>query len=417
MGKLEDLRGQAEDRRQKLAAIFAEAGPDYDMDKVKAIDGDSQAKVDQIKALNAELDDLVKQAEDLQGLAGIKSHADDLTKTSTRLEHRSDETSTNTLAVRQQQKSLGELFTESAAYKSKNVAATLDVNVKTLFATDGGAIAYTGATAGWYPMDVRTSRLVDYALARQPLRVADIIPSTTTTSPSVTYYQEGAFSNSATAVTEGSAKPEAALVVGTVTEAVRKIAVLLPITDEQLADVPMAQGYVNNRLGFMVRQLLDSQILTGDGNAPNLKGILNRSSIQTQAKGTDPVPDAVYKAITKIRVNDFSEPNTVVMHPNDWQDVRLLTTADGIYIWGSPADAGPERIWGLQVITTTAETENTALVGDFNQAELAMRTGLEFATTDSHSTYFANNITVIRAELRAALLVYREAAFCKVTGV
>jgi hypothetical protein len=37
-------------------------------------------------------------------------------------------------------------------------------------------------------------------------------------------------------------------------------------------------------LGFGVNQRLDNQIINGDGNAPNLTGIVNKSGIQTQAK-------------------------------------------------------------------------------------------------------------------------------------
>jgi HK97 family phage major capsid protein len=98
--------------------------------------------------------------------------------------------------------------------------------------------------------------------------------------------------------------------------------------------------------------------------------------------------------------------------------VRLLRTADGIYIWGSPADAGPERIWGLPVRVTSNETENTALVGAFRpDAQIFRRGGVELAVSDSHASYFISNLLAVRAEERIALAVYRPASFCKVTGI
>ena len=198
----------------------------------------------------------------------------------------------------------------------------------------------------------------------------------------------------------------------------RQIAVWIPVTDEQMRDVSYISGYVNNRLTLMLRQRLSSQLIVGNGVAPNLEGLLTNASVQTQAKGADPTPDAIYKAMTAIRVTGRAEPNATVWHPNDWQDIRLLRTADGIYIWGSPADPGPERIWGLQVIQDTAETENTALVGDFaNFCELVMRQDIEFEVSNSHASYFIQFIQAIRASVRAAFPIYRPTAFCKVTGI
>jgi HK97 family phage major capsid protein len=106
------------------------------------------------------------------------------------------------------------------------------------------------------------------------------------------------------------------------------------------------------------------------------------------------------------------------MHPNDWQDIRLLRTADGIYIWGNPSDAGPERIWGLRVAMAQASTENTAIVGDFaNFSELAVRSGIDVQVSNSHSTYFVEGKVAVRADIRAAFVVYRPSAFCTVTGI
>jgi HK97 family phage major capsid protein len=169
---------------------------------------------------------------------------------------------------------------------------------------------------------------------------------------------------------------------------------------------------------FMVRQRLDSQILVGDGVAPNLGGILTTVGIQTQAKGGDPTPDAVYKAIVKVEVVGQAAPNAVIFHPTNWQDVRLLRTADGIYIWGNPSDAGPERIWGLRVLKAQAITLGKALVGDFaNYIELSTRRGIDVQVSNSHADFFINGKLAVRADTRVALVVYRPSAFTQVTGL
>ena len=271
-------------------------------------------------------------------------------------------------------------------------------------------------SAGWAPESIRTGKVVEYAT--RPIQVIDIIPPGNTNDTSIVYMEETTFTNAATEKAEGGTYGEATLVLTEKTSPVRKIPVFIPVTDEQLEDEAQAQSYLDTRLVFMIRQRLDSQILVGDGIAPNLTGILNVSGIQVQAKGADPTPDAIYKAIVKVRVTGRAVPNVVVIHPNDWQDIRLLRTADGIYIWGNPSEAGPERIWGLPIVQTDAETENTGLVGDFaNFVQLFEKRGIEVKISNSHSTYFVEGKQAVRADIRVALPTYRPAAFCTVTGI
>ncbi len=104
-----------------------------------------------------------------------------------------------------------------------------------------------------------------------------------------------------------------------------------------LTDYDQLVSFIDNQLRLGVLLEEERHILLGSGTAPNLRGILNTVGIQTQAKGADPTPDAIHKAVTKIRVV-FGEPDAIVIHPNDWEEIALLRTADGIYIWGSPAD-------------------------------------------------------------------------------
>lgn len=384
--KIRDAEAALSERRKALKGLFDEAGPELKM---------TAEQVDEVRKLNDELDDLGAKLDDLRMVEKAAARVIDGDDDAAEAPPTKTKRDPFDLIAAGVVKAAG----------SKGTAVPVDVSLKTLFDT----------SAGWAPETTRGPRVVD--LATRPVQVAPLIPQTTTNQTAVTYMEETTFTNAAAETAEGGSKPEAALALTEKSSAVRKIAVWIPVTDEQLEDVPRIRQYLENRLGFMVRQRLDLQILVGNGTPPNLRGLLNVSGIQTQAKGADPVPDAVYKALTKVRVTGQAMPDLVVFNPNDWQDVRLLRTADGIYIWGSPSDAGPERIWGIQVAQAQALTENTGLVVDTQFVELAVRKGLELAVSDSHSTYFVENKQAIRAEMRAALVAYRPAAICTVTGI
>lgn len=416
---LEELEAKIEAKSRELAAVFDEAGPELDLSRVKSVPGDTMAKVEWIRKANDELTDLGKQRDELL----VVQKAAERVRVAPGPGGRDDsvavepgsENGQRFKGGRSETKTIGQLFVESKAYRGKTGTtgpeAHLDIDLKTLMSTG----------AGWAPETTRTGRVVESA--QRPIQVADVIPQTTTSQAAVVYMEETVFNNTAAEVAESTQStpgtyPEAELSLTEKSSPVRKIAVYLPVTDEQMEDEPQVRGYIDNRLPFMIRQRLDAQLLVGNGVAPNLTGLLNVSGTQTQAKGTDPTPDAVYKAMVKVQTIGQALPNVVLFHPNDWQDVRLLRTADGLYIWGNPSDAGPERIWGLQVVKAQALTENTAIVGDFaNFCELAVRRGIDVQVSNSHGTYFVEGKQAIRADIRVAFVVYRPAAFCEVTGV
>lgn len=251
-----------------------------------------------------------------------------------------------------------------------------------------------------------------------PIMITDMMLGGSIDNNTMTYMEETTFTNAAAETAEGGAKPEAALDFTERTENVRKTAVWLPATTELLADVAGVESFIRGRLIFMLAQRFEQQVISGNGIAPNHLGILNRVGIQTQAKGTDPTPDAFYKAMVKVRINGGAEPNAHVMHPNDAQEIRLLRTADGIYIWGNPSEAGPFRLWGLPVRETTGITENTGLTGAFSpMSQVFNREGVRVVLSTEHASYFVENKVAILAERRDLVAVYRPAAFCTVTGI
>ncbi len=399
---LDDAQGKLDARRAELKSVFDEAGPTLDMSKIKSVDGDKDAKVSWIRAKNEEIDSLAKEVE---GYLAVKAAAEGASRNEGRP---AGEPGTDT-PVKGGRKSIGQHFIESVAFKSRQgkigPEAHLDVELKALL-----------DVASMDPEVTRTGRLVE--MPQQALAIIDLIPSGATGQSAVSYMEEATYTNAAEEIAEGGAYPEAALGLEEKQAPVRKIGVYLPITDETLEDEPRARSYVENRLPLMVRQRLGAQVLVGDGTAPNLRGLLNTPGIQTQAKGSDPSPDAIYKAMTKVRVTGKAIPGAVGIHPTDWQDIRLLRTADGVYIWGSPSDSGPDRIWGLPVALAEELPENTAVVGDWQgYSELVMRRGLDIQVSNSHADFFINGKQAIRADIRAGLVFYRPAAFCTVTGI
>lgn len=402
--KLKAAQDELNAKRDALAGIFTEAGPDLDFDKIKSLPGDSAAKVDEIRKRNEEINDLKDKVDELLELKKIAENA------------RDDAREPGSVADPESKtgyKTLGELFTGSAAFKGYQPGAgigpvaTVEAGLKTLFETG----------AGWAPESVRTGR-VEYFATRPAPHVTDAIPQTTTGQAAVPYMEETTFTNNAAERAEGVAFPEAALVLTEKSVTVRKIPVFLPVTDEQFEDEPRARAYVDNRLPFMIWQRLDLQALQGDGVAPNLLGTENVVGIQTQALGVDPLFDASYKLFRKIRDDGFAEPSAFFITPAKWESVRLARTADGIYILGSPDQAGPVRLWGVPGIETTAAPAAKLVAGDYrNFSELAVRRGIDIQVSNSHGSFFVEGKLAVRADIRVALIHYRPKAFGVVTGL
>lgn len=415
MAKLKELREKLKLDEEALAKVFEEAKTDdgqLDFTVVKClgkeVEGNSYEVAKKVRAMN---DELGKTAEEIEALEAAdkahKAHQD-------RQQPRSPVPHPGGPAPSERPKSLGEMITEHKVYAewvAGDKSAAIDIpdfgidELKTLFQT----------TAGWAPESTRTGLLVD-AVTR-PIQVLDVIPSGQTGQAAVVYMEETTRTHAPVEMAEAGVYAEDTYVLTEKSSTVRKIGTSIPVTDEQLEDVPMVQGYLDQRLRFGVRQRLDGQVVVGDGVAPNLLGIINVAGIQTQAKGADPVPDAIFKAMTKVRVTGRAQPNVLLMHPNDWQEVRLLRTADGIYIWGSPSEAGPARIWGLPVVQADALTENTGLVGDFaNFCQLFERRGIELKVGFT-GTDFTTGKQTMRADMRVAFIVFRPAAFATITGI
>jgi HK97 family phage major capsid protein len=267
-------------------------------------------------------------------------------------------------------------------------------------------------------------------IEQQSLTIRDLLSVGQTQQNIVYFIKENSFANYADMVAEEGEKPEATLATTTANAPVKKIAVVLKVTDEMFADFPMLRDYINTRLTFMVQAKEEQQLLNGAGTGNEITGILNTSGIQTQAKGADSNFVAIHKAITKIRVAASSiggyEPDGIVIHPTDWQILRIATDGNTQFYGGGPfmnqygVGPYPENplLWGLRPVITTAISAGTALVGAFKLgAQVWQREGIRVDSTNSNEDDFNFNRVTLRVEERLALAVYRPSAFCTVTSI
>jgi HK97 family phage major capsid protein len=284
--------------------------------------------------------------------------------------------------------------------------------LKALDATSGGT-----AVPSFFDPRIRD-------LPTRMLFIRSLIPVQPVTSDRVDYVRQSVFTNLAAPVAAGDTKPTSVISVERITTNVVTVAHVSEAIDRAiLADFNSLVDLIDGQLRLGVLLAEENQILNGNGTPPNLRGILQTSGIGSQARGSDSRADAIHKAINVCRLS-FFEPDAVVMHPTDYQTLRLEKTADGNYLSAPVVEADPDRIWGKQVITSSVIAQGTALVGAFGvgatlwDREQARVTFTEQGLADSagEELYLKNQVR-FRAEERIAFGVERPAAFTKVTSL
>lgn len=253
-------------------------------------------------------------------------------------------------------------------------------------------------------------------LLQAPLQISNLVTVGSTDSNVIEWVRQSAVANNAAEVAEATAatgtsgtKPESGMTFVVENTPVQTIAHWIPATKQSLEDMPQLRTLVDGMLTDGVARRLNSQILNGNGTAPNLKGILATSGIGTQAFTVD-MFETLLRGITQARLAYF-EPSAILMNPADFVSMRLMKDTTGNYHLGPVIDTGAVRVWGIPIITDPLQTAGFATIGDWSQAILWVRSGVSVIATDSHSDFFVRNLVAILAEGRYAVSVPRPQAF------
>ncbi|HSW32555.1 MAG TPA: phage major capsid protein [Steroidobacteraceae bacterium] len=251
------------------------------------------------------------------------------------------------------------------------------------------------------------------------LSVLDAILKGATSSNMVEYTKELAFTNAAAETAEGVTKPESTLTFSLVQEPVRTIAHWIKVSKQVLDDAPALQSYIDMRLRHGVELKLEQQVVAGDGTG-KLLGLLGTGNYtaftptDASYQEADTVNDAKYRVIAA----DY-QPSVVLMNPVDFGRLERRKTAaavTGSYIAGEGAalsyinNGMTPMLWGLPVIVSNSVPEDGYIVYAADACQLFMRSGAVVEMFEQDDTNVQKNLITVRAELRAALAVYRPAA-------
>lgn len=256
------------------------------------------------------------------------------------------------------------------------------------------------------------------AFRREPTRVASLFPNQGMPGPSLEYIRQTGVTGAAGTVSPGGAKPEIVPTIDTITAFARKIAGHIGVNDESLLDFAATNQYLTGELTRALFSAENTQLLSGNGTAPNIEGILNVTGVLTRTQAASPETpiDTLEMALTDLRTgSSFTDATGYVMNPADWSAIRLLKNTYGDYILGHPAEGDGAMLWGKPVVVTTDCPAKTVLVGNFDiGGALLIRQGITIET-QSTGVDWTSNVTRFRAEERVGLAVYRPSAFVKVT--
>lgn len=312
------------------------------------------------------------------------------------------------LAGKEAPKSFAQILVEDPAYKAfaSGQSNKCRITLKNGFTAQNNTITgQSGSPAEnsdiLVPADRRPGIIPG---AFRALRVRDLIATGNTLSNAVEFTRELVFTNNAAEVREGVTKAESVLTFELYTMPVVTIAHWLKVSKQIMADAPALMAYIQNRLRYGVELREETQIVSGNGSSPNLKGMTVSPNFTafTPTSG-DTAIDSFNRAFRTLDNADYPA-NGVIMNPATWGAIERLKDENKNYLVGSPFGAIVPTIWGKPVALTPSMTADKLLAGAFDMAFMYLeRQATEVEMSDSDDTNFQQNLITIRAEKRGVL--------------
>ncbi len=253
----------------------------------------------------------------------------------------------------------------------------------------------------------------------------NILPRGTMSGEFVTYPKEVATVGGADVWAYGTgggganeAKPEIEPKIETYTaQAVWIAGLIKQVPISMLEDIAWMTSFISNKAQRELIKAEDLEIQNGTGN---LKGILDPSN-SVAYNGTKTVfIEELIDAMTRQLKNNFHTANGAVLTNAVYTDI-IINKASGSGEYDLPSvvtvgNDGQLRILGRPVFSNTYldGTGTSAIVGDWNEAQLLMRSMPRLRFFEQNQDDAEKNVILVRIEERIALPVFYNNAFVRI---
>ena len=253
----------------------------------------------------------------------------------------------------------------------------------------------------------------------RPVHVRQLIPQGSTSSDVIRFVKESGYSNGAATAAEGATLAQSDFDMTASDSNVRKIGTYFRISEEMLSDTPQLTSYISARAPEKLLNVEDTQILSGNGTAPNLSGIITDAADFDVSSGgafyqsveSANEFDVLVASLNQLALSNY-QASYIMLHPTDFHKILLLKDSQNNYLKDQVYSGLQPNFMGVPVIINNAISAGSFLCGNFNvgtQLWIRDNVNVEFFREDG--TNVRDGFVTVRVSERIALTNYLPNAF------
>lgn len=240
-----------------------------------------------------------------------------------------------------------------------------------------------------------------------PLTVRQVLRTIPVATNMVNALRELSWVNSARPVTQGATKPESDITFEQYNVAIETVAHTIKVSNQLMADAPAIMAYIDSRLRDGLGQVVENQLLNGNGNAPNLSGLTDSGNFTAYTANSndlliDAIRNAKYAMWARGRV-----PDTVIVSPSDWSQLEGTREngTSGQYLYGAPGAMAGMNPFGMRVVISNYIQDGKFIVAALNSSVVLYQRQGAVIEAGYVNDDFQRNLVTLRAEERLGLAV------------